>query len=320
MSRRSLHRSALLLPLLLLAFTPALHAGFVITYSDAANTGFFDPTVVGSTTLGAERQAAFQYAVGLWSTWLKNADPVPIPIDAYWGNLGGSILGGTVGSYYIHDNFSATTGAKVIPNVWYQDALANYLHGSDLSSEPWDMQIEFSTGISWNYDYTLTTGHFSGKYDFASVAAHEIGHGMGFYPSFASDGSWGYSGLPFIYDTFLEYSNGTELISSNPATSVTSPTYWDGPSADAANGGKRVLLYSPGTWQNGSSLSHMDDATFPSYLMDHSRASNTAVHTIDPIMTGILYDQGWDTIPEPGTLLLVVPGLVFLILRRRRRG
>lgn len=316
MSRRSLHRSALLLPLLLLAFTPSLYASFIIDYSDSAGTGFYDPTY------GAQRQAAFQYAVGLWDTWLKNADPVPITIDASWNSaLPGNVLGSTSPSYYIHENF---TGSKV-SNTWYQDALGNYLHGSDLGDglghpEPWDMQMQFNPSFSWNYNYALTSGQFANEYDLASVALHEIGHGMGFLPSFNSDGTWGYSGNPFIYDTFLEYANGTKLISSNPATSVTSPTYWDGPYADAANGGKRVLLYSPSTWQNGSSLSHMDDATFPGYLMDHSRNSNVAVHTIDPIMTGILYDQGWDTVPEPGTLLLVAPGLVLLILRRRRRG
>jgi hypothetical protein len=325
--RTSVLRRHLLLPLAM-AFAFATvgagtaHATFTINYSDAANFGFNDNTVDGSTTLGAERRAAFQFAADIWNNLLPVGYTVPIVIDASWAALGSGILGGTDSWNRAYANRSGLPQA----NTWYPDAIADYLHGADLGGGAWDMQMQFSTNYSWYLGTTGTPG--AGKYDFVSVALHEIGHGMGMSGMFDSAGVWydtRYPGVPMIYDTFLEDTAGNKLIGKAISpTNVTSAVYWDGPNARAANGGNRVALYAPSTYKPGSSIYHLDYPAYQSYLMSPYLSSNTVHHEIDPLTIGILEDIGWDfqdpvRTPEPAAVvLLVATGPLAIVVRRRR--
>ena len=340
---RRFHTTVVLISILLSAFAATIHADsvvgdFIITYNDAA--GFFSG---GTGTAGAAHRASLEYAVGIWNAWLPKNDTVPIRIKVetptappglqQWDN----ILGYSDASYL----WQLTGSSLPVSGALYPDALADYLYGSDIyrlayphGTNDYDMEIGFNPYWSW---YVPTTGSPGSQIDFASVALHEIGHGMGFTGGLYYDGGWQWqysvaSGPVWaIYDTFLE-SGGTPLTSMTAdqrAAAVTSDAlYWDGAKGEAANGGNPVQVYAPTSYSGGSSIYHLDYAaqTQPTYyLMSPYRGYGEVRHSISPLETAMLNDMGWNggavPTPEPAAivLLLTSPPLAVLLRRRRRR-
>ncbi len=292
-----------------------------VVYLAAGATDFFGTTCL---TWPAEAQAAFSYAASLWETLISSS--VPIVIHACWANLPGGMLGyGGADNYY-----QGFTGAPAA-NTWYASALANALHGSDLNTTRPDMHLAYSQNFPWYYG---TDGNPSGaQYDLVSVVLHEIAHGLGFSGSMRRDdgivnpsqgnpqecdgvaghGCWG-GGTPYpiAYDRFAEDGGGNALINTgiypNPSsalgTALTGGNVWfDGTHANAANGGNRVKLYAPATWQSGSSYAHLDEIFngTQNALMTYSLDYGEANHNPGPIAMGILKDVGWTTGAPPQT-------------------
>jgi hypothetical protein len=308
---------AVLASVCLLALLPVrLYADFVIEWDSAAGNGF------NNSPTGLQREAAFEYAVSEWDTYLPASFTGTITIDAMWASTG-SPASNVLAAAAPYEYFRPSS-----PSIWYPSALADHLAGYNLDPSNPDISITFynqwmSTGQSWDLNpYVAPT---SSQIDFVSVAMHEITHGLGFASNFASNGSFAFEGSPVIYDEFLANSSGQQLISLPVSSSnVTNAVYWDGPDAEAANGGKPVKLYAPSTFAAGSSLSHLDPTAFPDYLMDPSTNFGASIHKVDPVTIGMLDDMGWDfttpTTPElPIALLILAPGPVGLLLRRRKR-
>ena len=63
------------------------------------------------------------------------------------------------------------------------------------------------------------------------------------------------------------------------------------------NGGQPARLYAPATWQQGSSYSHLDEATYPqgdaNSLMTPSLNSAEAIHSPGGISLALLKSIGW---------------------------
>jgi len=179
------------------------------------------------------------------------------------------------------------------------------------------MHITYNLGFSW---YLGTDGNPpGGQYDLATVAAHEIGHGLNFSGSATTAGGFGSfghgTGFPNVYDTFMESGAGTALtIYANPSTELgtllTSNDLWfDGPNANAANGASRVKMYAPSPWAPGSSYSHLDYGTFAgtsNSMMVYAVASGAANHSPGTVTKGLLKDLGW----QLATATPVVPTLL----------
>lgn len=237
---------------------------------------------------------AFSYAVSIWGS-LIDSDQI-ITIDVCWVALSGNILG-----------IGGPTLAFVSGN-WYPMALANELLNTDLNGSTREMRLRLNSSpvAPW---YLGTDGNTPAGYiDLATVALHEIGHGLGFVGSMEVSGgmgSWGDSGIPYRFDNFAEDGSGFPLLNyPNPSASLANAltgkvgggVYFDGPNANLANANLRSKLYTPSTWQNGSSYSHLDDATFDftvNALMTHALNNGASIHSPGPVTLGIFEDMGW---------------------------
>ncbi len=247
---------------------------------------------------------SFEYAVSIWESLISS--PVPIHIQASWATLSNNVLG-SCGPEDFLINFK---GAP-LPDIYYPVALAEKLMGEQLSGPgvP-DMTARFNRTIPW---YFGTDGNTpTDKYDFVSTVLHEIAHGLGFTGFFSASVSsmTGYSGdnigRPAIYDIFVQDFFGASLTDTvkfpNPSDvlykSFTSNLLFSGSYLGALWGsGARPKLYAPSSFNDGSSLYHLNSSTYtfgdPNSLMTHSAGKGEAIHSPGPITTGILADMGW---------------------------
>ncbi len=203
-------------------------------------------------------------------------------------------------------NFS---GAPLIGTA-YPIALANALNGSDLYPALGDMTLQFKSDTTWSFVLTPThlTAPVAGE-DFVAVALHELAHGLGFVGNMYADYNIGFCGdgpvgflypCPTVYDWFVVDGEGVALLDYHPAqldvlgARLQSDANFGGPNTVAANGGTAAKLYTPGTWQVGSSLSHLDLTTYEyslNRLMTPSYGGNTR-HP-GPVTLAIFQDMGW---------------------------
>ena len=255
---------------------------------------------VDYTGFTPQAQAAFQHAVNLWSTQITSS--VPIHIEAEFVSLPPGVLG-SAGPSLVRD------APGLVPGTWYATALANKLGGTDIFPGSPDIHSSFSSAFNWYYG---TDGNApGGTYDFVSVVLHELGHGLGFVGSMrvsGGTGTWGLSGgFPVIYDRFTENGSGQPLLGfTSPSTTLAGQLtgnnlFFDGPHARLANAGAAARIYAPATWQQGSSYSHLNEATYgvgnPNSLMTPALSSGEAIHDPGPITRGIFEDTGWTAGP-----------------------
>lgn len=247
-------------------------------------------------------QNAFQYAVDIWASYLESS--VPITINANWASIGGSTLG-FAGANDYEINFSGAPTS----NVWYPAALANKLAGFDLNPGTSDISCTFNSNTNWYYGTDGNTP--SGQYDLVSVVLHELGHGLGCIGGSSYNngtGTYGFSGTPVIWDTFIENNSNVDLSTfSSPSTSLGSQLtsnnlYWDGTNGVDGLNGTRPRIYAPSNWNGGSSYSHLNEGSYPSgnanSLMTPFIGSAEAIHDPGPAMLGMFQDMGWEIFPE----------------------
>ena len=265
------------------------------------------PDGQGATCLAwnSAAQTAFSYAASVWATMMTSS--VPIRINACWADLGSPT---TLG--YSWSNMARNFTGAPQSSTWYNYSLADALAGVDLDPAKPDTYITYNNGFAWYFGTAgLTPG---GQYDFVSVVMHEMGHGLNFSGTMgygssrcgsASYGCWGLgTGYPGIYDRFTENGAGQALLTSfaSPSaalgTQLTSDNlYFDGPNANAANGGSRVKIYAPSTWAPGSSYAHLDYSTFsstPNRLMVYAIPAASSIHDPGSVSMGLLKDLGWN--------------------------
>ncbi len=288
---------------LLFALSPARAATFAVTYTNANGQGFYDPSV------GAARRAAFEAALANWGQHL-GASPVAINVTASFDSLGGSSSGATLGQAGPTGFFRdfAATNPRFKAGIFYPSALANHLAGRDLDPAKAEINAQFNSDVGspgvlgGQQFYYGTDGNPGSGIDFYTIVLHEIGHGLGFTRTLTATGTYGGGTTPDIYDDFLTEGNGAgrvRLSNETPAqraTAVVSDNlFFDGPRTDAANGGAPAKLYAPATFSSGSSVSHLDQATFSGVNLNHLMApfAGSPIHDAGPVGLGIFHDIGW---------------------------
>ncbi|MEY3636190.1 MAG: hypothetical protein RL147_619 [Actinomycetota bacterium] len=208
-----------------------------------------------------------QDSLDIWAANFRST--VPITVDATWErSKSENILGSARGGSY----FSSFPGAPD-PGLWYVSALANALSGKDLDKNNPEIVIQVNSEAPWN-------SRGDGKptrteYDLRSVFLHEVGHGLGFSSNDSYELVFGVGTLtmPTPFDAYLQTEDGKRLAdlpspSRELGTALTSSLVWSGALGVKANGGVKPKMFTPPTYEPGSSTSHLDESSFTNAGLD----------------------------------------------------
>ncbi|MCW2599907.1 MAG: hypothetical protein JWM02_1736 [Frankiales bacterium] len=277
-----------------------------------------------------QAEAAFQRAVDTWAHSV--ASSVPITVDAAFVTPTDPSELGAAGPL----NAFSHNG------VYFPSALANSMAGSDLDPQDSDIGAEFANNSNLFYYGADPAGIATASctmpgdpgptvgscYDFESVVLHELGHGLGFLGSVGEDysdpvnrtgdlgtASYGVSAgdpTPLVFDIFTETADGTATLdypnhSAALHDAITSNgLYWLGGDGASADRGREPRLFAPSDYLDGSTYSHLSDASYPmgdpnSLMTPYADQGDT---TRDPgeVMLGMFRDMGWTTPGLPGSL------------------
>ena len=254
-----------------------------------------------------EAKASFQAAVEIWEYLIDSE--IPIYIQATWSSsLDDNVLGSCGATYFGH-NFEGA----LQKDTYYPIALVEKLVMEEVTgaNDP-DMAARFNSNINWYYG---TDGNPpSNKYDLISTVLHEIGHGLGFIGFMDKNGLVGsYDGFgdnePTSFDRYVATGTGQKLTDTdlflNPSeelgNKLTSNSLWFySPIFINSEAKTKPKLYAPTIWNSGSSVYHLNDATYPSgtinSLMTHAAGMGESILDPGPITLGILADIGWKSI------------------------
>lgn len=244
-----------------------------------------------------EAKAAFERAVEIWEYLVYSE--VPVRVYAEWQNLGSSILGSANTSEFLM-NFEGARYAQ----TYYPMALAEKLAGKPLNSDAEeDIYCRFNSAITWHYGEPQDIT--SGTFDFTTVVLHELGHGLGFISTMAvsgQNGNYGY-GTPYksVYDIYIENEGGSNLIDTTVFKNNSQALYREltGNALffEKGTGADRPRLYAPSSFSAGSSISHMDDNTYPhgsvNALMTSTARTMEVTHDPGPLALSAFYEMGW---------------------------
>ena len=295
--------------------------GDLTTYTDFGELDS-QPDLSGADAISEDNGLNAGIVISDWSGKFGNYNVEPLTSDAKTSMMAGaqkwmdalsmkvSVIAkvGFTGDY---GSGSRTLGSSWSPDTYtdtsvgiaYPAALIDQLRGQDMHpSANYDIRVFYNKNFSFYYG--ASTSCPNGQCDFQSIVTHELCHGLGFSSYHyrgstgnSPDGTWSiYGNVPSIFDTFLYYSAGRlpSLSQSLRRTAFTSNAlYWDGSNAKSANGGNRIKMYAPTTYESGSSVSHWDSSVTFTTFMKSSISSGVALRDIDSRLLGAFKDMGW---------------------------
>ena len=250
--------------------------------------------LINFNTVPSIARPAIQAAVDIWSE--NFASTVPININVKWGS---SSSYGVLASASAKNNFSNFNGAPD-KTLYYASALANALAGRDLDPTSPEIEISITSNAPWYYG---TDGICPARsFDLVSVILHEMGHGLGFvsgnyYEPFSG---FGRVDQPTPFDAYAQLPDGRRLAdmpspSLEAGKAMTSDLFWSGENAIKANNGIKPKLYTPSIYEAGSSISHLDEATFSksvdNAVMTPNLDSGEVFHLPGPLVLAMFEDM-----------------------------
>ena len=269
----------------------------------------------GSDLWTDDRRAALEQAAAGYNAYLLVTQAVTLTYDVSATNSP-------------EDGILASAGSGLIssaPGFWRTVVQNKLISGIDSNGAAADGEIDWNFGYPW----ALADSVGSTEYDLTTVALHELMHTFGFMSYVGSAGSNTGRGWT-VYDSFISTINGNRAIRPdytwNTAfdanlTGGNGGLYFGGVDAVTAYGAL-VPLYTPDPWEDGSAVSHLDDATFTGSdqnIMNAQLATGPGIRIPNAIELGILNGIGYTVItaPVPGGSALAIIGFIFL--RRARR-
>lgn len=238
--------------------------GFRVDFEDVitgTKVGFDDPTpinhpILGSTTLGEVRQRTFCEVLGYLTTviTIKGSPDIIVRTSQTDGSgflaaagpffLNGSSAQFVGGTLYDH----ITTGIDPTPDAGWYDAQVTYDFG------PWRIG---GRDYPINSDWNQLAGS---RLDLYSVTLHELTHALGFLSLISPDGSSSIGRAYSLLDKRML--TGSQVAMIEPSTVQFQGTQSDILSNALIFEGERCKdpnpVYSPPSFQPGSSLSHFD--------------------------------------------------------------
>lgn len=258
--------------------------------------GDFQVNYNGFTT---EARDAFQFAVDIWDL-LLDSDAL-IVVSAQFADLGAGVLGsaGPTGFFVDFD-------PKADPGVEYSAPLAEKIAGRSLNGPNADLSCSFNNTTNWYFDTDNPEGISNNEFDFATVVLHELGHGIGFLSRHTfADATTGLGVLhgpdnvdTDIFSLLLEEEDGTNLFLNyeTPSREIGSALLGNNLffRSHTVPQSPPPQIFAPSPWNQGSSLSHLDEVTHAgaNALMTPSVGRAEVIH--DPgLSLTMLYDMGW---------------------------
>ena len=236
---------------------------------------------------------AIEFAFDVVSDFI--ASEVPIYVNVSYESLGGNALA-SAGPGGFFSNFPGA----VYYNTFYPVALAEKLAGKALNEDgESDLNISINSGQSrWN---TIPNNpNIGNNYDLATTLIHEVIHGLGFTAGsrYSNDGAGSLAAT--IFSRFIANGDGTNLLDGFIQNTQGLGRELTGrdlffENADSTND-VRYELYAPGLFEEGSSISHLDRATYQSGLdrMMTPVADRGDIHYSAGISENILHAMGWN--------------------------
>jgi hypothetical protein len=262
----------------------------------AANLDKQSQININFNSVPQEYRAAIQAAVDVWSQNFKSE--VPITVETLYERQAnaGVLAAASPGRFF--NGFAGIPD----PTLWYASAMANALAGKDLdpNSPEVTIRINSTNGPSL---YLGTDGNCPrNQFDLESIIIHELAHGLGFLSNADYDQVFRNGNLqrPTPYDAYAQTSDGRRLMdlptpSAELGTAMTTSLLWSGVNGVKANGGVKPKLYTPAIYEIGSSVSHLDEATFSNSPADSVMTPNLAngevFHTPGPLATAMMQDM-----------------------------
>ena len=250
--------------------------------------------LINFNTVPSLARPAVQAAVDIWSE--NFASTVPVNVNVKWGS---SSSYGVLASASAKNNFSNFNGAPD-KTLYYASALANALAGRDLDPTSPEIEISITSNAPWYYG---TDGNCPARsFDLVSVILHEMGHGLGFVSGNYYDAFSGFGRVdqPTPFDAYAQLPDGRRLAdmpspSLEAGKAMTSDLVWSGDNAIKANNGIKPKLYTPSTYEPGSSISHLDEATFSqsvdNAVMTPNLDSGEVFHLPGPLVLAMFEDM-----------------------------
>jgi hypothetical protein len=253
----------------------------------------------------SQARPAIRFAADIWSSTL--ASSVPIRVDVRWDSLGQDALA-SAGPTTLFRDFPGASG----PTIWYPVALAEAITGQELNdTTEADIAININKATNWYFGLDGNTPF--NQIDLATVILHELAHGLGFLSSAIKtkdeEGQFGFEGLLFIFDGFIrndldQFLSDTTLF-HDPSVELlqeftSGRLFFASLLAASFNGDMDPQLFAPAEFDEGSSLSHLDESIFrdkqDDALMTPRLARSEAIHHPGNVTIAIMEQIGWNSV------------------------